>query len=89
MAELSGGGFSPLLLIDGNRGAVAVMQQLSDFLSIAGRRRSVSSSPSRTSMAPSLHDGTPRSGIPLFPDGARWRTTATALLPPSCVSTEQ
>nr|GME09234.1 F-box protein At1g47056-like isoform X1 [Ipomoea batatas] len=26
MAELSGGGFSPLLLIDGNRGAVAVMQ---------------------------------------------------------------
>nr|GMD65472.1 homeobox-DDT domain protein RLT1 [Ipomoea batatas] len=80
MAELSGGGFSPLLLVGGNRGAVAVMQQLSDVLSIAGRRRSVSSSPSRTSMAPSLRDGTPSSGIPLFPDDARWRTAATALL---------
>nr|GMC71990.1 hypothetical protein Iba_chr03bCG7690 [Ipomoea batatas] len=80
MAELSGGGFSPLLLVDGNRGAVAVMQQLSDVLSIAGRRRSVSSSPSRTSMAPSLRDGTPSNGIPLFPDDARWRTAATALL---------
>nr|GMC54173.1 hypothetical protein Iba_chr01dCG13650 [Ipomoea batatas] len=80
MAELSGGGFSPLLLVDGNQGAVAVMQQLSDVLSIAGRRRSVSSSPSRTSMAPSLRDGTPSSGIPLFPDDARWRTAATTLL---------
>nr|GMC92342.1 hypothetical protein Iba_chr05aCG10140 [Ipomoea batatas] len=81
MAELSGGGFSPLLLVDGNRGAV--MQQLSDVLSIAGRRQSVSSSPSRTSMAPSLRDGTPSSGIPLFPDSARWRTAATTLLSPS------
>nr|GMD70606.1 hypothetical protein Iba_chr12eCG7960 [Ipomoea batatas] len=35
------------------------------------RLRGVSSSPSRTSMAPSLRDGTPSSGIPLFPDGAR------------------
>nr|GME11461.1 hypothetical protein Iba_scaffold11641CG0120 [Ipomoea batatas] len=89
MAELSGGGFSSLLLVDGNQGAVAVMQQLSDVLSIVGRRQSVSSSPSRTSMAPSLRDGTPSSGIPLFPDSARWRTAATTLLSPSGVSTEQ